>query len=219
MIPTYPRIPHIAPSPGATRDDLILDDQEREALLGGPVRVEEKLDGANVALWLEEGATRVASRGGPDAIDRAGQLGRLRGWAAERGDALRELLASERVLYGEWLLLTHSIAYDGLPDYLVGLDVWSPADGFAPVEERDRLLRAAGIATPPLRHEGRLDGLAEVDRLVGSSAFRDGAAEGVVVRAIDGDGGRPRIAKRLAETFVQRDDASWRGARALNQIR
>lgn len=219
MTPPYPRIPHIAPHPAATRDDLVLDDAERAALLAGPVHVEEKLDGANVMLWIEDHAVQVASRGGPGAIDRAGQLGRLRAWASERADALRRLLADGRVLYAEWLLLTHSIRYDRLPDYLLGLDLWSPDAGFASVSARDRALAAAGIAVPAARFAGMVPDLAALDRLIGRSAYRAGEAEGVVVRALDPLEGRPRIAKRLAPSFVRRDDHAWRRGRPLNVLR
>jgi hypothetical protein len=67
------------------------------------VPVEEKLDGANVSLWFDEGRLRVATRGGADAMDRAGQLGRLRAWGAERHGSLVELLEGDVAAYGEWL--------------------------------------------------------------------------------------------------------------------
>ena len=50
--PAYPRIPHLVRGRG-TSDDRVLAASEAELLLTKPVIVEEKLDGANVAVWLE----------------------------------------------------------------------------------------------------------------------------------------------------------------------
>lgn len=212
----YPRIPHLAPGRGETRDDLVLDDVDVEALLGGPVVVEEKLDGANVSVWLDDGRIRVATRGGADAQDRGGQLGRLRAWLAPRGDELRRLLADGSTLYAEWLLLTHSIAYDELPDYFVALDLVGPDDDFIGVDDRDGRLLAAGICAPPLLFRGMLRDVDAVDALIGRSRFSTGPAEGVIVRA-----DRPgplRIAKRIAPGFVRLGDDGWARGRPHNRI-
>lgn len=109
--PPYPRTPYLWPTPHATRDDRVLSRDEAGHWLREPVTVEEKLDGANVSLWLDPmTGPQVASRGGPDAMDRAGQLGRLRAWAGERLDAVAELLADGWAAYGEWLWLRHGAA-------------------------------------------------------------------------------------------------------------
>jgi hypothetical protein len=121
--PSYPRVPHLAPGPGITRDDLVLPKETRERLLNGRVHIEEKLDGANMSFALCGGRVEVATRGGLGSIDRGDHLGRARAWAAERSDDLRSLLADGCVLYGEWLLTRHGVGYDSLPDLLVGLDL------------------------------------------------------------------------------------------------
>ncbi|MDQ3627233.1 MAG: hypothetical protein M3419_00105 [Actinomycetota bacterium] len=59
--PTYPRTPHLEDDP--------------DQWLGHPVDVEEKLDGANVAICWEGGRPRVMSRGGPDAMDAVSAFG------------------------------------------------------------------------------------------------------------------------------------------------
>jgi hypothetical protein len=67
--------------------------------------VEEKLDGANVVLWLEDnGRIECALRSGPGSMDRAGQLGPLRAWEAAHDEPLRYALsAGYRALHAEWL--------------------------------------------------------------------------------------------------------------------
>ena len=83
--PKYPRTPYLWRDDG--RAENVVPPGEREAWFRTPVVVEEKLDGANVSLWLDDGQLRVASRGGAEAMDRAGQLGRLRAWGAQRHQA------------------------------------------------------------------------------------------------------------------------------------
>lgn len=213
--PPYPRIPHLAPGRG-TRDDRALRREEADALLARPVLVEEKLDGASVVLWRADGRIECALRSGVGAQDRGKQLGPLRAWLAERADGLRELLDG-RALYAEWLLLEHAVPYDALPDYLVGLDLWSPAAGFTVPDVRNDLLAQAGLAAPPELSRGIPGGLERVEALLGRSRAGSMPMEGVVVRALDGV--EPRIAKLLRADFSPTSDAAWRRGRPRNLLR
>lgn len=203
--PPYPRTAHLWPTPGRAGDDRVVAVDERDDWLRFPLVVEEKLDGANVSLWLEDSRVDVASRGGAGAMDRAGQLGRLRAWAAARDAALRELLADGWVVYGEWLWLTHGTTYDLLPDWMVVLDCWHPSAGMAPLGERDRRAGRAGLAVPPRLFEGTLGTEAALSALFGQSRFsRTGRAEGVVLRAADG-----RRCKVVDPAYLRRSDEEW----------
>jgi hypothetical protein len=202
----YPRIPHLAVGSGVTDDDVVLTADDLALLLSGPVVVEEKIDGANVSVRIgADGELVVASRGGPGARDRGGLLGRARAWAAGRTDELRALLDGGRILFGEWVLVPHSISYDALPAPFIGLDVAESDGRFLPVADRDEAFRRAGIVGPPRIAEGTFD-LSGIDGLIGRSAFGSPRAEGVVVRADGPDRGAPRIAKRVDRAFVRADD-------------
>ncbi len=207
--PKYPRVPHLSRDSGATADDLVLSGIQREQLLARPVVVEEKLDGANVVLWMEDGAPRVATRGGPDAMDRGGLRGRFRGWAAEHADALRAALGNGFALYGEWLLVPHSVAYAHLPGPLVVLDVLDRMSGeWLSVADRDAVAATAGLPVPPRLFTGHLSCVDHAQGLIGASAFGGEPAEGVVIRAVrDGDG--PRLAKLVRPGWRQVIDAEW----------
>lgn len=213
---TYPRVAHLVAGRGS-RDDTVLSVDEVRGLLDGPVVVEEKLDGANVVLWLDGYEVRCATRGGQGAIDRAGQLGPLRAWVAEHGDALRQLLdPPTTALYGEWLLLTHTVAYDHLASYLVVLDLLSGDGSWVGVEERNERCHEAGLVTPPELYRGALADVAAVEHLLGPSQVGSGAAEGVVVRALDGQA--PRLAKLVRPGFEPMADAEWAGGRPRNGL-
>ena len=213
--PSYPKIPHLVPGRG-TSDDRVLDDDEARTLLSKPVLVEEKLDGANVVVWLADTRIDCALRSGPGGRDRARQLGPLRAWLSERTDELRELLAG-RALYAEWLYLTHRIPYDRLPAYLVGLDLWSPDGGFVSPMERNGLLAAAGLPAPPELDRCVLGSATVAEGLIGKSRFGDEPMEGVVIRTVDGS--EPRIAKILRARFAPLPDGVWRKGRPRNVLR
>lgn len=213
--PPYPRMPHLVAGRG-TRDDLVLDPADAAGLLARPVAVEEKLDGANVAVWLQEGRVSCSLRSGPGAMDRAGQLGPLRAWLAEHDEAMRQVLAGGAAVYAEWLLLTHTQAYDRLPAYLIVLDLWRVGSGFAAVDDRNGACRAAGLATPPELWRGTAGGAQVIEDLLGPSALGPGPMEGLVVRSLHDPGVR---AKMLRAGFRPLDDEAWgRGRRPRNRL-
>jgi hypothetical protein len=215
--PPYPRVPHLLPWSAATRDDDVLSDEARRALLAQPVRVEEKLDGANVCLWSPDGRTiEVAGRGGAGAMDRARQLGRLRAWVAERLPAL--LPGMDRgAVYGEWLLLSHGISYRRLPSLLVGLDVLA-ADGWLRLSDRDSHLWSMGLPAPPVLFEGKIRDQHQLRSLLDQPS-RLGAPvlEGVILRSAEASADR-FVAKVVRREHRAPSDAEWRRGRPLNSL-
>lgn len=200
-----------------TPDDGVLRPRTSTGLLASEVVVEEKVDGANVSIWVDdEGVLECASRGGPGARDRAGQLGPLRAWMAGHDPNLREVLDAWPALYAEWMLLAHTIAYDRLPSYLVGLDLWDPDRGFATVDDRNAYFDRAGLIHPPELWRGVVGSAEALEDMIGQSAWGSEPAEGVVVRRLDG--GEPRIAKLLRPGFRRLGDADWGSGRPRNSL-
>ena len=212
--PPFPRVPHLVPGRG-TRDDVDLGPGEVAELLTREVVVEEKVDGANVSLWLEDGTVRCGLKAGPGAMDRAGQLGPLRAWAARHDDSLRAVLDSCDAVYAEWLLVRHTIAYDRLPSYLVVLDMWR-ASGFAPPDERAVLCASTGLVLPPEVWRGVPGSVDRVEALLGPSRWGPEPMEGLAVRSVDGQ--PPRLAKLLRAGFDRLGDDEWRRGRPRNQV-
>lgn len=204
--PAYPRTPYLWPPPAGAGEDRVVPPDEAATWLTSPVVVEEKLDGANVSIWREaSGRIDVAPRGGPGAADRAGQLGRLRAWAAERDEALRTLTADGTAVYGEWLWLAHGTTYDALPDWLVVLDLWREGSGLLPLTERDIRVTAAGFVLPPRRFAGVLGSRRALEGLLGPAAYCTSCrAEGLVLRLADG-----RRCKVVDPAYRRRSDEDW----------
>jgi hypothetical protein len=211
--PPYPRIAHLVKGRG-TRDDRVLESAQLSDLLAKKVMVEEKLDGANVVLWVTHHRVECSLRSGPGAMDRAGQLGRLRAWIAERTDALRGLLAAGDALYAEWLYLTHAVRYTSLPDYLVALDLWRADGSFLTPDERTEACGTVGLQVPPELWRGVAGGMTTIEALLGQSRWAAEPAEGLIIRTVDGS--EPRIAKLLRPGFHPLKDGDWKKTRPRN---
>jgi RNA ligase len=212
--PTYPRIPHLVPGRG-TRDDLVLNDWERDSFLAREILVEEKLDGANVVIWNENGIARCALRSGPGGMDRAGQLGPLKAWIGEHIESVASALRTCSALYGEWLFLAHSVPYDRLASYLVVLDVWDESQGFRSANERNAVCAEADLVVPPELWRGVAATVEAVESRIGVSRCADKPMEGVVTRALDST--EPRLAKLLSSAFVPVSDSDWQKGRPRNR--
>jgi hypothetical protein len=181
--PPYPRIQYLLPHPAIGADDSVVTPSVRKEWLAAHVVVEEKLDGANVCLWSDDGIIRAAGRSGMHGQDRANQFGRLRAWVASNTARLSPLLRSGRVLYGEWLWLQHSIDYTKLPEYLIGLDIASADGHFLSQDSRNSELQEAGLEPPHKIFEGRLETPHAILALLRKSAYREGSPEGAVIRS------------------------------------
>lgn len=207
--PAYPRIPYLVGHPSRPSDDDVLSVRAREALLSSACIVEEKLDGANVCVWKDGDEIRAVGRGGAGAMDRGGQLGRLRAWIADRDAELRAILAPPiAALYGEWLWRTHTVRYEQLPDLLIVIDVLGEDGAFSSVAFRDRACARARLPTPPRLFSGVPHTLSLLEGLSGPSRFGAPALEGLVVRTESADALVPR-AKMLARGFRRVTDAEW----------
>src|SRR6202034_149885 len=128
----------------------------------------------------------------------------------------RTVLAEWPVLYGEWMLVTHTVAYERLPAYLVVLDLWREGDGFANAEVRNERCGAARLVVPPEIWRGVPGRVDMVEGLIGVSCWGDSPAEGVVVRRLSR--GEPSRAKLVREGFARVADEAWRSGRPHNRL-
>lgn len=136
--------------------------------------VEEKVDGANVGIWFEDGELRLQSRG---HILRGGagerQFAPFHGWAAERLEALKEVLESRYVLYGEWCFAKNKSFYDALPDWLIGYDILDRQNSrFLATTTRDILLDACDVCIVPHLWLGAFGKVPSFGSFVGPSRFK-----------------------------------------------
>lgn len=208
----FPHTPHLAwLGQGEPRDDKVFANTEAHEFLSHDLVLEEKADGGNLGLSVDENLKVLAQNRGQYLTEPfEGQFGQLREWLAPRADDLALALANGLILFGEWCAARHSLDYAALPDWFLAFDVYDRKAGrFWSTFRRDALVQSLGIARVPRIGEGRysLNALKN-DVLARPSAMRDGAMEGVVVRRQDADWTLDR-AKLVRPEFVQAIGDHW----------
>lgn len=209
----FPHTPHLAwLGKGEPRDDKVMSKEEVLALLSAPVRVEEKIDGANLGFSVgSDGKLRAQNRGQYLESPYRHQFTRLSVWLTSHESALVSALGEELILFGEWCAARHSVAYEKLPDWFVAFDVYDRQSGrYWSATRRDGLCTHLGLAVVPAMSEGRV-ALAALRELVINhrSRFGDNLVEGVVIRRDEGDWLNSR-AKLVAPEFTQTLNEHWR---------
>lgn len=209
----FPHTPHLVwLGQGSPRDDKVLSPDEVMTLLADEVVVEEKLDGANLGLSLaSDGSIRAQNRGQYLAEPHAGQFARLPSWLAQHGDALRQALKPDLILFGEWCAACHSLNYAALPDWFLLFDVYDRATSrFWSTPRRNALAKEGRLVTVPQLLHGKTT-LSALKQLVGTtpSHYRPGPLEGVVVRRESSEWCEAR-AKLVRPDFTQAIGTHWR---------
>jgi hypothetical protein len=190
----YPRTRHLEGSrlqPG----DHDLDSVKFAALAGAHLVVEEKVDGANAAISFDaDGTLLLQSRGHfLTGGDRERHFNLFKTWAAARQAALREVLGTRYVMYGEWLYAKHTIFYDRLPHYFLEFDVLDlGAHQFLSTPQRRKLLSDLPIVSVPVLRAGSFTRLEALTRLVAPSllksrGWRESLRTAAVARGLDAE--------------------------------
>src|SRR5690606_14201459 len=197
---------------GMPRDDKVLAPHEVDTLLSGPVRVEEKLDGANLGISLgPDGHLRAQNRGQYLIEPYVGQFSRLMSWLAQHQWQLLEQSGTDLTLFGEWCAAKHSLDYEKLPDWFVVFDVYDrAAQRFWSSQRRNALAESLGLSAVPALYEGKAS-LTQLKKLLASttSRYRQGAPEGLVIRRESEHWCESR-AKLVRAEFTQTISDHWR---------
>jgi atypical dual specificity phosphatase len=204
----FPRTRHLVDLGSATRDDLLFDKGEVAAFLKLPVRVEEKMDGANVGISIVDGQLAVQNRSHYVNEETSEQFKPLKAWLQAHSDELWTILQPSWVLYGEWLHLKHSIHYTRLPDRFMLYDIWDGGRGvFLDAAAIDALVAGTTLVRTRVMFQGPTT-LKDLVALASSapSAFYDGPVEGVYVRA-EKDGAVTHRGKIVRTDFLERAGA------------
>jgi hypothetical protein len=180
----YPRTPHLFGSRG-TDDDKHLGSQESEGFIADPsLIIEEKLDGTNVGIhFTQAGRMVLQCRGHEITEGMHPQYDLFKQWTAVKRPALEAMLASQFILYGEWLYAKHSVHYHRLPHCFFEFDIYDKDLGrFLDLEARLKMLEGTGLLTVPVLHRGEAD-LDHLRSLIGPSAFESSFENPVSGRA------------------------------------
>lgn len=209
----FPHTPHIAwLASGSARDDKVLSEDEAEKLLAEEVVIEEKLDGANLGFSIgPDGTLRVQNRGQYLLPPFTGQFAQVGKWMDAHQDRLFDGLTESLMVFGEWCAARHSLAYDQLPDWWLMFDVYDRgAKCFWSTARRNQLAVVLGVSVVPCLYQGRVTLMQLKSWAFGEgSRFRQGHAEGVIVRSEDEMWLQQR-AKLVRPNFTQAITKHWR---------
>ena len=169
----YPRTPHMSGS-RLQQGDEDLSQIPFAKILGKHIVVEEKVDGANVAVsFNEDGELLLQSRGHfltGGRRERDYDLFKI--WAATRRDMLFDILTDRYILYGEWLYVKHKVYYDALPAYFMEFDILDKTTGeFLDTDRRREMLKDTDIVSVPVLGEGVFKTQAEILKYIGKSLY------------------------------------------------
>lgn len=209
----FPHTPHLAwLGAGNPRDDKVLTSREATAFLSHALVLEEKVDGANLGLSLDDdGTVRAQNRGQFLQRPFTGQFARLNGWLSVHEDGLTEALDRSLMLFGEWVAAVHSLEYAGLPDYFLLFDVYDRDEGrFWSTSRRNALASGLGLSTIHPIGAGSYE-LNTLKQMLSTaqSAYRSGSCEGIYLR-YEGAKWLNSRAKLVAPEFVQGIGEHWR---------
>lgn len=209
----FPRTPHLAwLGEGEPRGDKLLTPAEATELLRHRVVVEEKVDGANVGISVDQrGDLRAQNRGSYiEPSERHPQFALLFTWLGTHHATLAAALARDLILFGEWCYALHTARHTRLPDWFLVFDVYDRSrKHFWSTRRRDGLVRRLGLELVPRIAAGRFD-LSGLRDLLGPSRIGEGAAEGIYLRVDEGDQLLAR-AKLVRPEFLQSIDEHWSG--------
>ncbi len=187
----YPRTHHLEGSrlqPG----DHDLAQEPLATLRGAHCVIEEKLDGANAGISLDEdGRVRLQSRGHflvGGAREKHWDL--FKQWARTHEAALAALLPDGLTLYGEWVYAKHTVFYDTLPHYFLEFDIRDATGVFWSTTRRRAHLAGSPVVSVPVLHEGIIDRPHAIPKLVArslykSDAWRDRLREAALAAGVD----------------------------------
>ena len=168
----YPRTPHLFGSRG-TDDDKHLNEADSIRFIADPsLIVEEKIDGTNVGIhFTSAGQMVLQCRGHLITEGMHPQYDLFKQWASVKRGVLEDLLATDFILFGEWMYARHSVHYRRLPHYFFEFDIYSKrAQAFLDYETRMQMLACTGLQTVPVVHRGTLNKV-QLAKLIGASQF------------------------------------------------
>lgn len=162
-----------------------LGKEETDGILDAPVHVQEKIDGANLQIWMEDGVMHVGSRNNDVTFREDGFNGAVA--YCQNHEGIKNLLKARPSLrlYGEWLV-RHTIHYkETAYNKFYLFDIYEGEPGFFwSIPSVNDIADAFGIYRPHYYGEMLVTDLKQLEELVGKSMLGE-KGEGVVIKRQD----------------------------------
>lgn len=220
----FPSTPHLGELSVPINADRVLTDDEQDEFLKQQLVVEEKVDGANLGISFDDDGNIRAQNRGSYLVDTDCSLfegvhrqwSPLPGWLSSQVDVLFDHLGNQYILFGEWCYAVHSVFYDRLPDWFLGLDVYDKkVKCFLSSNRRDDLFRQIGISQVPSIERGRFTFNQLKETLLPPrseplpSKLGHQQAEGLYLRSNQDDDWLGQRAKLVQPTFLESIEEHW----------
>jgi protein-tyrosine phosphatase/adenylate kinase family enzyme len=192
LLMKFPRTQHLYNLGSASRDDLILTNNEQKEFLNREIVIEEKIDGANFGISIDQESYKIMYQNRSHYVSSAysSQFKKLDYWENEyREDLFKVIIPGRYILFGEWLFARHSIHYSKLPGFFVAFDIFDKQVGkFLSRKKLEELLSQTKIPLINKIAQGNYKKIEDIVSLVKSkSQYYEGTIEGVYVRICEGD--------------------------------
>lgn len=183
------RTGHLINLGAASDDDIIISFNETNH--GSNVVITEKVDGANMGFSLSaERQLLVQNRSHYVTSSAHAQFRPLNTWIETHREGLYNILDRDNsfperyILYGEWMVATHSIPYSRLPDRFLAFDLYDRQTKiWADRDTLERLLDGSNITLVPIMYRGPRPTDSILKEMVHQqSQFYDGPVEGIYVK-------------------------------------
>lgn len=200
----YPRTVHLPWSPGKTRDDHVMTDEDYDQLIGEMVVVTEKMDGENTTMYRDAVHAR--------SLDSADHPSRH--WLKGYWSSIRYMIPEGVRICGENVFARHSIEYQDLESWFLAFGVWNGQLCWG-WDDTVELIESIGMKMVPVCYRGRY-GPNEVRKAT------LGCREGYVVRVerefMDWEF-RSVVGKYVRRDHVQTDEHWMKGAVVVNGLK
>lgn len=189
---------------------------ETEGIFDGKVVVQEKVDGANFCFFLNNNELTFASRNRV-MVDKKDS----KGWNAilpviEAYGLYKDKFSSKYLYIGE-SLQRHTIKYnDDVPGF-IGYDVWNTeTELFLSWKEAKEEFESIGLEFIHIHFErdGSKISIEELEECIKNSAYKDGSAEGVVLKNYSrlNKFKQPLFAKIVTDEFKEKNKLAFGGS-------
>lgn len=196
-----------------------LGKEETDGILDAPVHVQEKIDGANLQVWLQDGIIHVGSRNNDVTFREDGFNGAVE--YVQNHEGIRQLLTAcpHYRLYGEWLV-KHTIQYKETAYgkfYL--FDIYDEAQkSYQMTPYVNELADMHGIEKPHYYGQMLVTDLEQLKTLVGKSMLGE-KGEGVVIkRDFKNQFGDTVYAKMVSYEFMEDNAVTFGGNNKFSKV-
>jgi atypical dual specificity phosphatase len=212
----FVRTKHLINLGSVGRDDLLFTKNEiEEFLTNNNVVIEEKIDGANLGIFIEDNEIIIQNRSHFITPSYHPQFALIGDWLNTNQLDIRNIIKDNNwILYGEWLYAKHSINYTNLPNYFILFDIYDrDLDKFFSRSVVEEHIKNTNINLINKINEGifKFEDIKKFENFAYTkSKYYDGLVEGVYLRIFDEENKYLKErAKIVRHNFLEDSDKHW----------